>query len=300
MVVGDATIEPQGCQLCDPDLAQHTSIIRTPNFVSEEEIALVVAEADAVRSAGGSMSARFKTPLYLQCDGLSPTLAPIFQKVCALVTSIDSAHWRLLKDCHKAIDELNGVNARCVEFHEYSLERGRRVCESHYDAGSLFTADIMLSDTGHFEGGDMTSTVWEGAAGGLDFTAASDYGGDESAHSGLQMHHAFEKGDCLVFLSAKHHSVGPMRSGTRRVLVIEFWDGPCCKRDHRCGDGWGSCPGEARCYWPHGANRPERTTNDEGGNNGEKPQPAPALLMMTPRVRKNHQPHGAARSRVAF
>ena len=238
-----------GCKLCDPNLAQHTSIIRTPNFLGDREIAQVVAAADAVRlrGASGSTSARFKTPLYLQGGGLSPALAPIFQKVCALVASVDAAHWGALADCDKRIDELHGVNARCVEFHEYS-ERGRHVCESHFDAGSLFTADIMLSDTNVFEGGDMTSTVWEGAAGGrADVDAQSSDGGDSDGTdlptaacgvaSSLRTHHAFEKGDCLVFLSAKHHSVGAMRGGTRRVLVIEFWNGPLCQSDHRCADG---------------------------------------------------------------
>ena len=28
--------------------------------------------------------------------------------------------------------------------------------------------------------------------------------------------------------------MAPLTSGARRVLVVEFWDGPCCSGNHRC------------------------------------------------------------------
>jgi len=52
----------------------------------------------------------------------------------------------------------------------------------------------------------------------------------------------FEKGDAIVFLSHKLHSVTPIKSGTRCVLVLEFWEGSECIGSHRCMNP--SCGGE--------------------------------------------------------
>ena len=48
-------------------------------------------------------------------------------------------------------------------------------------------------------------------------------------------------GDAIVFCSHKHHSVLPVTRGTRRVLVVEFWEG--CERacGHRCERARGPC-----------------------------------------------------------
>ena len=49
-------------------------------------------------------------------------------------------------------------------------------------------------------------------------------------------------GDAIIFCSHKYHTVQPVRSGRRRVCVLEFWEGErraCC---HRCDKHWGGCP----------------------------------------------------------
>lgn len=133
------------------------------------------------------------------------------------------------------------MRPRTIEFHEYSV-RGRRICGTHSDYGSLFTADVMLSQSSDFEGGRMVSTVLDG--GGI---VAS------------QTWHAFEQGDLLVFPAHKPHSVERVTDGTRLVFVIEFWRGPACTCNSRCmgycgwkagnggSDDGGGIPGRASC-----------------------------------------------------
>lgn len=112
--------------------------------------------------------------------------------------------------------EKGSMRARTVEFHDYSnAPHGRRVCGTHCDTGSLFTADVMLSPTSDFTGGQFVTTV------------TTDGGAQHTRHT-------FEQGDLLVFPSHKPHSVDRVTTGCRRVFVIEFWRGPACKCDARC------------------------------------------------------------------
>jgi len=39
------------------------------------------------------------------------------------------------------------------------------------------------------------------------------------------MPHTFERGDGMVFVSHKYHSVSTLEQGTRHVLVLELWEG---------------------------------------------------------------------------
>ena len=48
-------------------------------------------------------------------------------------------------------------------------------------------------------------------------------------------------GDAIVFCSHKHHSVRPVTRGTRRVLVVEFWEGEERACGHRCEKASGPC-----------------------------------------------------------
>ena len=141
--------EVRGLTLCDPEVARHSCFVLSANFLSDDEI-------DIVNEAAAG-NAKFSTPLYLQHQGLPRALEPIFVRICAHLTGVDAEHWGVLADLGKTIG--HGVNCRVVEYHEYST-RGRKQCDSHYDAGSLFTVDIMLSDTSKFEGGEMRSTTW--------------------------------------------------------------------------------------------------------------------------------------------
>jgi predicted 2-oxoglutarate/Fe(II)-dependent dioxygenase YbiX len=82
--------------------------------------------------------------------------------------------------------------------------------------GSLFTADVLLSESSDFEGGELHAAA--GAA-------------DEPT---LMRPVALERGDCVVFLSHKAHAVTPLRRGKRVVFVIEFWLECPCVGNHRC------------------------------------------------------------------
>ena len=70
----------------------------------------------------------------------------------------------------------------------------------------------MLSSTREFEGG-----------------AFQTYEADGSMKS-----HPYEQGDAIVFPSHKYHSVAPILSGRRSVLITELWQGPERSCAHRC------------------------------------------------------------------
>ena len=93
----------------------------------------------------------------------------------------------------------------------------------------------MLSSTAEFDGGGMFGTVRHadadaGSSSAARAAAASGLSDQEAtATNSVVTEQSFEQGDCLVFLSHKHHSVGAVTGGTRKVLVIEMWDGPECR-----------------------------------------------------------------------
>ena len=215
-----------GRLLLDPEHAQHLDVVRTRSYLSEDEMKAIENCASSHRSTHPDDG--FAT-LYLQRDGhAAAALAPVLSRIDQLVRRIDTQRWGLnaeadlegvsgLDEDASTVSEV--MNARTIEFHEYSA-RGRHTCGNHVDTGSLFTADVMLSDTNDFEGGEMTTTVISENG-----TAATET-------------HRFERGDCLVFPSHKAHSVGRVRSGARKVFVVEFWRGVACTCNCRC---MGSC-----------------------------------------------------------
>ena len=89
----------------------------------------------------------------------------------------------------------------------------------HVDAGSLVTVDVMLD--ADFEGGAFR-TLEDGAA---------------VSHADVFR----DPGDVVVFLSLKRHHVDRVTAGARRVLVLEFWDGPERGCPHRCERPRGAC-----------------------------------------------------------
>ena len=119
------------------------------------------------------------------------------------------------------------VVPRCVEYH--TVEPGGSLpFPTHYDAGSLVTIDVMLSDTSEFEGGSFGTLECDGE---------------------LHMH-AFEKGDAVVFVSHKYHCVQPVTAGRRQVLVMELWEGEERECAHRCEKHTGYCGHSVRqSFW---------------------------------------------------
>ena len=258
--------------MLDPALAQHTRAVRTRGFFSSKDIATVRAAAAAAATTPSAAAAAevaaeedCEAPVYLQHGGLSASLVPLVDRIFAHACRVDAEQgWGMVTSGD--VRAAGNVHARCVEFHEYGAGRRRR-CGCHYDSGSLWTVDIMLSDTGSFEGGELVTTVRtplggeavpavggsandefavreapsaaEGGEGLLaDEAALFDYAVTpvpmEGAVTVAHEKQAFEQGDCLVFLSHKWHSVTPLLSGVRNVLVLEFWEGPTCVLAHRC------------------------------------------------------------------
>jgi len=79
--------------------------------------------------------------------------------------------------------------------------------------------DLMLSSTSDFEGGVFCTLEPDGSL----------------------TNHTFERGDLLIFLSHKYHSVTPVESGTRQVLVCELWEGLERRCPCRCDIPYGPC-----------------------------------------------------------
>ena len=74
-----------GAALLDPAHAQHWDVVRTPQFLSADEIATIHACADSHREAHPTDG--FAT-LYLQHAGVDVRLAPIIARIAALVTAV--------------------------------------------------------------------------------------------------------------------------------------------------------------------------------------------------------------------
>ena len=89
---------------------------------------------------------------------------------------------------------------------------------THYDTGSCVTIDIMLQapiSGGHFQ----------------------------TLEDGVTKVHPFEVGDALIFPSHKYHSVQKVETGTRQVLILEYWVGEERFCSHRCLKHFGGCNG---------------------------------------------------------
>eukprot|EP00658_Telonema_sp_P-2_P062910 TRINITY_DN51577_c0_g2_i1.p1 TRINITY_DN51577_c0_g2~~TRINITY_DN51577_c0_g2_i1.p1 ORF type:complete len:283 (-),score=47.76 TRINITY_DN51577_c0_g2_i1:27-875(-) len=209
----EAVPPPRGVAWLDPELARQSQFIRIPRFLAQPEAQLLLDAAERHKERhentpgwyGGDQLGK----LYLQDGGLPAVLEPVVARISKLVRRVDREHWGVLS-------EVGGeIEPRCVEFHEYS-EATKTECPVHVDTGSLFTADVMLSPSGQFEGGEMLGRQWQPGARHLDSPPP------------------FEHLDCLVFLSHKAHCVAPMTRGLRVVLVIEFWQRGACSGNHRC------------------------------------------------------------------
>lgn len=250
-----------GAALLEPAAAQRTAMIRTAGFASAAEIGLLLSTAEELRAANaGGKEPDSESTMYLQRGSLPVALKPLVERICAHVARVDADNWGVLAALQLPLpgDGVHGVNVRVapfprrklrrrrsslsaprvrqvrsVELHEYS-ERGRKECATHTDFGSLFTCDILLSDTSDFEGGRMLAPTFAGSP----------------PHTCFEDEQPFERGDALVFLSHKPHAVGAWRGGTRRTLVVELWDGPTCVGNHRCMGSSGEERGGSRRVLP--------------------------------------------------
>jgi len=186
--------------------AQQTEVVRLQKFLSVEDIELIHKVAEDART--GSYTERHTgswNVLYLQHNNVFKNKLPdLRQRILEAVRRVDNKNWSLF-------DNVEHVNIRVVEYHHMD-EFGELADPKHYDLNSLLTMDIMLSEEGAFEGGDLQT---------------------EEADGTLKKH-KFKQGDALVFVSHKPHCVGRVRSGRRNVMVLEFWYGPERQCPHRC------------------------------------------------------------------
>jgi len=122
---------------------------------------------------------------------------------------------------------------------------------THYDAGSLVTVDVMLSERGDFRGGEVATLECDGSMRITGGSEVVDAGGEAGGEGGagaagaagggqaeVDRQGGWQRGSALIFPSHKYHTVLPVRGGRRRVLVVEFWAGServCAHRCERCG-----------------------------------------------------------------
>lgn len=198
--------------------AQASHVIALEGLLSAEEAALVLglAEQTALRDPGAVFD---RSPW--SWAGAPPAAAAraaphwqvVFLQAGHQLQARLPALAARLKRAAREVDEAQGWNAtrglsdaqlgiRCAEVHRQSAGGGLPDAQ-HRDHGSLITIDVMLSDSGSFEGGEFSTYDARGRRRG----------------------HVFERGTALVFLSLKRHGVTPVRSGVRRVLVLELWQG---------------------------------------------------------------------------
>lgn len=204
--------------------AQLTRVVRLPRWFSDDEIEQIHSLHDAVASKVGTsgrdaanQAAAYHTGVwevsYLSTDGHFRAARPaLLDKLIAAAHKADE-QFNVLKRAQKP------VKPRCVEYHVVSAN-GSLPFPHHHDAGSFLTVDVMLSDPSQ----DFTGGCFE--------TLEAD---------GSMTQHTFEKGDAMVFVSHKPHCVSQVRSGERRVLILELWEGEERTCGHRCERHWGEC-----------------------------------------------------------
>ena len=204
--------------------AQLTRVVRLPKFFSKEEVDQIHALHQDVGSRVGTsgrtasnQAASYHTGVwevaYLSTDShFRDKLPGLREKLVQAATQVDDdEHWGLLRGREH-------VRPRCIEYHVVG-PNGSLPYPHHHDIGSLITVDVMLAEDGDFTGGTFQ-------------TLEAD---------GTMAKHAFERGDAMVFVSHKPHCVDAVRSGERRVLIMELWEGEERACGHRCDRHWGEC-----------------------------------------------------------
>ena len=196
--------------------AQAVPVAALAGVLAREDVEAVAALAarlkrtrpDARQCNGGAW-----TTVYLSCGRAFQRELPV------LASRLVHAAKRAAAD-QMGLD-LRGVDlrVRCVEHHEMAAG-GALADECHYDSGSVLTIDVMLAAPGDdFDGG----ALW--------FPGA-----DGARAAGLA-----RRGDAVVFASHRYHAVRPVEAGTRRVLIVELWEGPERGCPHRCQSATAPC-----------------------------------------------------------
>lgn len=216
-------VEAEFCRsrgLMTPEEALGTEVVHLRAFLTHEEvedmleqIRLVQADELAGKTQrdsgfGAKRVVSCWQTTYLHTDHIfQQRFGALHTKLRRAIFEADAANWKVLQG-RKA----SALNFRTAEFHEYTAS-GQLSGEKHFDAGSLITMDVLLSDPGTcYTGGAL---VLPGPGGSL-------------------LAPALLKGDAALFISHRYHNVQPVTGGKRSVLVVEIWDGPECSCAHRC------------------------------------------------------------------
>eukprot|EP00931_Biecheleriopsis_adriatica_P000993 TRINITY_DN101180_c0_g1_i1.p1 TRINITY_DN101180_c0_g1~~TRINITY_DN101180_c0_g1_i1.p1 ORF type:complete len:218 (+),score=32.61 TRINITY_DN101180_c0_g1_i1:96-749(+) len=177
-------------------LAQSTHVVCLPSFMSPEEVRCCQELAVEFRNRPGVNKPMPWEVLFLQANGFFKSRQPgLYQKLRDAVILADRQHWGLIGN--------GACNLRVAEFHSHTAPSKGLPDPHHHDQDSLVTIDVLLGE-GKYEGGVFR-------------TLESD---------GSFLEHPVVVGDALVFVSHKYHSVTPLVTGLRQVLVLEFWRGP--------------------------------------------------------------------------
>jgi hypothetical protein len=197
--------------------SQKKDVLVFENFLDKNEIDLLLNTVDEIQSECG-ISKRDKNGIHKYKDEDAPwktiylhtnreiqkKLPQLFDKIMDRIKLKDKETYNLLKD-------KENLSIRTIEYHEVS-KGGGLPQKNHFDGGSLYTIDIMLVDTNEFTGANF-------------MTLEND---DEFKI------HKFNYGDALLFYSHKYHSISELKSGLRKVLVLEVWQGEEKSCAHRC------------------------------------------------------------------
>lgn len=166
-------------------------------------------DAGGIRRVDGPWSTT-----YLHTGGMfNKEKCHVLDKIIALAIEADKAgNWNLLET------RPNNFRVRVIECH--TISKGGALQDRHHcDRGSLVTIDLMCADSSEYTGGRFMTLE----------------AGD------VLVPHSFEFGDVMVFPSHKYHCIEPVKSGTRRVFVVELWEGADKTCAHRCEDPSALC-----------------------------------------------------------
>jgi len=187
--------------------AQKSVPLCFPDFLSVEEIDQLMQFAKSERQSDSSKGGKGWVTKYLQInDSFRDNFPIITDRIFKLVRQHD--HLKLLPDI---------LNLRCVEMHTVT-KGGSLPDPTHYDKGSLYTIDVLLSSD--FDGGDFVTLEKDGGFSKPKFDSP---------------------GTAVLFVSHKYHCVRPVIGGERNVLVIEIWSGDNRVCGHRCETRHGVC-----------------------------------------------------------
>lgn len=174
-------------------VAQLAPVVRIPSFFSCSDVATTLSLAAKYQEEFGSPppARRGWSTSYLNAGGLlRSTESDLHEKLSTLPRHLDVS---MFKEHGSSVASLSSaLKIRCAELH-VGKELGSLNDPKHFDAGSVVTVDIMLSDK--FEGGDFQTLESDGTMKSYDFNV----------------------GDALIFPSYKYHSVAPISSGVRKV-----------------------------------------------------------------------------------